>query len=63
MRNEQLIQKKMGIQILLMQGLKKYRIINIEHFFPLYKVLNYNFRLVIHSKNKIEPPTPQSTNL
>ena len=30
---------------------------------PIYKLLNYNFRLVIHGKNKIEPTTPQSTNL
>lgn len=32
-------------------------------FSPVNKALNYKFRLVIHCKNKIEPPTPQSTNL
>ena len=32
-------------------------------FSPIYKLLHYNFRLVIHGKNKIEPSTPQPTKL
>ena len=32
-------------------------------FPPLYKLLNQNFPSVIHGKNKMEAPTPQSTNL
>ena len=32
-------------------------------FFPLYKLLNHNFQLFTHGKNKIEAPTSQSTNL
>ena len=63
MHNYLLIQKKIGDTNSAHARLNEiwdnlYRI-----FSPLSKLLNHNFRLVIHGKNKIEPPTPQSTNL